>query len=202
MEQGFGDGSGGSGGDKWGVPIRELQEPPGSSPQDRTGPAPHPSSLQTQHRLLPKSLHKMQQDFLTGWFGPWQMDRSLDPRWGAAGQGIKVNFSPNSGFGAKEELRERRTQTLLHPDPLPMKLRFQIPKSDPGVLPVPQLFPRAQEFPWVFLAGAQWLHFSSEALEANLTITELKFHPHPVAPGLVPVILSSVVAVKGWETGS
>lgn len=38
------------------------------------GTTPSPSSLQTQHHLLPKILHKMQQDFPTGWFGPWQRD--------------------------------------------------------------------------------------------------------------------------------
>lgn len=79
-------------------PSGSLPVPPSSSPQDGAGPVPQPSSLQTQHRLLPKSLHKIQQDFLTGWFGPWQRGWSLDPRWvsmwtgsWAAGQGIKMN---------------------------------------------------------------------------------------------------------------
>lgn len=60
----------------------------------------------------------------------------------------------------------RHSMLVLHPDPFPMKgFRYQ---SNPSVLPVPQLFPRAQEFPWVFLAGTQLLHFSAEALGANL----------------------------------
>lgn len=96
----------------------------------------------------------------------------------------------NSGRGQRQTL-------VLQPDPFPMKLRFQIPKSNPCVLPVPQLFPRAQEFPWVFLAGTQLLHFSAEALEDNLTITELKFHPHPVARGLVLIALELCSCCEG-----
>lgn len=69
------------------------------------------------------------------------------------------------------------------------------------MLPVPQLFLRAQEFPWVFLAGTQQLHFSAENLEAHLTITELKFHPHPVAHGLVLVVLELCSFCEGVGDG-
>lgn len=109
-----------------------------------------------------------------------------------------------SGFGDKEELRDRRTQTQkpgLHPDPFPVKLRFQISESNPCVLTVPQLFPRAQEFPWVFLAGTQRLHFSAKALEANLTRTELKFRPHPVIRGLILVFLEVCSCCEGVGDG-
>lgn len=69
------------------------------------------------------------------------------------------------------------------------------------MLPVPQLSPRAQEFPWLFLAGAQQLHFSAENLEANLTMTELKFHPHAVVRGLVLVVLELCSFCEGVGDG-
>lgn len=50
----------------------------------------------------------------------------------------------------------RHTMLVLHPDPFPMKLRFQIPKSNPRVLPGPQLFPEPRNFP-----GCSWLEPSS-----------------------------------------
>lgn len=74
------------------------------------------------------------------------------------------------------------------PRPLPNETDFRY-QSNPSVLPVPHLFPRAQEFPWLFLAGTQQLHFNAETLGANLTITKLKFHPHPVPRGLILVLL-------------
>lgn len=54
----------------------------------------------------------------------------------------------------------------------------------------------------MFLAGTQQLHFSAGALEANLTIPELKSHPFPGARGLVLLLWGFVAAVKGWEMGS
>lgn len=49
----------------------------------------------------------------------------------------------------------------------------------------------------MFLAGTQQLHFGAEVLEANLTRTELEFHPHPVARGLVLVILELCSCCEG-----
>lgn len=99
------------------------------------------------------------------------------------GQGLETRRSSGTG-GHRHTL-----VCLCFTRPPPNETEISDTKSDPRVLPVPQLFPRAQEFPWVLLAGIHQLYFSAEALEANLTRTELKFHPPPVARGLVLLLL-------------
>lgn len=108
------------------------------------------------------------------------------------------------GFGDKEELRERRTQThnaCASPRPLPNETEISDTKVKSQSAARASALPRAQEFPWVFLAGTQQLHFSAGALEANLTIPELKSHPVPGARGLVLLLLGLCSCCEGVGDG-